>query len=476
MESPRKLTTLLIIAGMVVLAGCAGGISGDSAPADPEPANGSSTVTTNGSVEVHYINVGQSVSTLITSPNGETMLVDTGHYNDDGEHVLAYLQRHDISRIDHLVTSHSDADHIGGNAAIIEYYETEADGIGAVYDPGIASSTQTYAEYLDAVEAHDVTLYETREGDTIDFGDVDVNVLGPPDPYLENEDRNENSIVLKLSHGETSVLLSGDAEDDQEAYLVDEYGSELESTILKAGHHGSASSSSGAFLDAVDPQAVVISSAYDSQYGHPHEEVLERLAERSHPAYWTATHGNIVLTSDGQTVTVQTQRDAPTDPSTLREGDPIDVGVPDAVSDRARIESDGTTSIDTGSNDTPDDTDSETDETAAEAGLTVADIHADAAGDDRDNLNDEYVVFENTGNETLDLSGWTIEDEVGQRYTVPEGFKLAPGQTVTLHTGSGTSTTTELYWDSGSPIWNNDGDTVIVSTPNGERVLEETYS
>jgi competence protein ComEC len=476
MESPRKLATLLIIAGMVALAGCAGAVPGDPDPADPDSANGSSSVTTNGSVEVHYINVGQSVSTLITSPHGETMLVDTGHYNDDGEHVLAYLQHHDISRIDHLVTSHSDADHIGGNAAIIEYYETEADGIGAVYDPGIASSTQTYAEYLDAIEAHDVTLYETREGDTIDFGDVNVDVLGSPDPYLESEDRNENSIVLKLTYGETSVLLSGDAEDDQEAYLVGEYGSELESTILKAGHHGSASSSSGAFLDAVDPQAVVISSAYDSQYGHPHEEVLQRLSERSLPAYWTATHGNIVLISDGQNVTVQTQRDAPTDPSTLREGDPVDVGASDAVSDRARIESDRTTSIDTGSNDTPGEADSETDETTAEAGLTVTEIHADAAGDDRDNLNDEYVVFENTGNKTLDLSGWTIEDEAGQRYTVPEGFELATGETVTLHTGSGTSTTTELYWGSGSPIWNNDGDIVIVSNANGERVLEETYS
>ena len=177
MESPRNFTTLLLVAGIVILAGCAGGLSGDSSPASPEPTNESSTVSTNGSVAVHYINVGQSVSTLITSPTGETMLVDTGHYNDNGEHVLAYLQRHDISRIDHLVTSHSDADHIGGNAAIIEYYETEADGIGTVYDPGIASSTQTYAEYLDAIETHDVTLYETREGDTINFGDVDVDVL-----------------------------------------------------------------------------------------------------------------------------------------------------------------------------------------------------------------------------------------------------------------------------------------------------------
>ncbi|WP_239640283.1 lamin tail domain-containing protein [Halorubrum distributum] len=476
MPTLRDHSRLLIVVGLVVLAGCAGGISGDQPAPEPDGADNTSQPPANGTVEVHYINVGQSVSTLIIGPDGDTILVDTGHYNDDGEYVIEYLQRHDIDRIDHLVSSHNDADHIGGNAAIIEYYETEADGIGVVYDPGIAASTQTYAEYLDAVEAHNVTLYETREGDTISFGDVDIDVLGPPDPYLENEDRNENSIVLKLSHGETSFLLSGDAEDDQEAYLVDKYGSALDATILKAGHHGSASSSSGAFLDAVDPQAVVISSAYESQYGHPNEEVLDRLAERSLPAYWTATHGNIVLTSDGQNVTVQTQRDAPTDPSTLREGDPIDVGAPDAVSDRARIESDGTTSIDTGSNDTPDETDSETDETTAEAGLTVAEIHADAAGDDRDNLNDEYVVFENTGNETLDLSGWTIEDEAGQRYTVPEGFELATGETVTLHTGSGTSTTTGLYWGSGSPIWNNDGDIVIISTPNGERVLEETYS
>ena len=245
MPTLRDHSRLLIVVGLVILAGCAGGISGDQPAPEPGDADNTSQPPANGTVEVHYINVGQSVSTLIIGPDSDTMLVDTGHYNDDGEYVIEYLQRHDITRIDHLVTSHADADHIGGNAALIEYYETEADGIGAVYDPGVASSTQTYAEYLDAIEAHDVTLYETREGDTISFGDVDVDVLGPPDPYLENEDRNENSIVLKLTHGQTSFMLSGDAEDDQEAYLVDEYGSELSSTILKAGHHGSASSTSG---------------------------------------------------------------------------------------------------------------------------------------------------------------------------------------------------------------------------------------
>jgi competence protein ComEC len=420
---------------------------------------------------MHFINVGQSVSTLIVSPSGETMLVDTGHYRDDGEYVLQYLQAHGIDRIDHLVVSHNDADHIGGNAAIIEYYETSGDGIGAVYDPGIAASTQTYEEYLDTVEEHDVTLYEAREGDNIAFEGVDVQVLGPPEPYLASEARNENSIVLKLTHGETSFLLSGDAEDDQEAYLVEEYGSQLQSTVLKAGHHGSASSSSSGFLDTVSPEAVIISSGYDNQYGHPADVVLQRLAGRSLPAYWTGTHGDIVLVSDGTAVSVRTQHAAPTDPSNLRDADPASVGAVGGMTERTVI---GGGSVATQTQTEQVATDGGT-TTAAPTALAVADINADAAGNDRENLNDEYVVFENTGDDPLDLSGWTVEDEVGRTYTFPDGTTLDPGATVTLHTGTGTDTDTDLYWGSGSPIWNNDGDTVIVRTPDGTIVVESSY-
>ena len=474
---------VVAVVALVVLAGCAGGGGGgvpavdETATDGPVTSGGSTTTATaSGTLELHFINVGQSVSTLVVTPAGETLLIDTGHFRDDGEHVLAYLQRHDIERIDHLVVTHNDADHIGGNAAIIDYYETEADGVGAVYDPGIAASTQTYGEYLDAVEEHDVTLYETREGDSIAFGEAGVDVLGPPEPYLEDEARNENSIVLKLTHGATSVLLTGDAEADQEAYLVDQYGPQLRSTVLKAGHHGSSSSSSGAFLDAVGPEVAVVSSAYDSQYGHPHEAVLRRFADRSVPTYWTATHGDVVFVSDGTNVSIRTRREAPTAPQSLRDGDPVDPGTSGDAVERARVTGDGAVAVTDGGDGTDDSSGSDDETTAGSNGaLAVATINADAEGDDRENLNDEYVVFENAGTETLDLSGWTVEDEAGKRYTVPDGVTLAPDETLTLRTGSGTDTGDELYWGAGSPVWNNGGDAVIVENATGDRVLTESY-
>lgn len=436
----------------------------DGTPADGEPGE------TDGTLSVEFINVGQSASTLVVGPTGETMLIDTGGFTDDGEHVLRYLEEREVDRIDYLVISHNDADHIGGNAAVIEYFETEADGIGAIYDPGVAAATQTYSEYLDAVEAHDVTLYETREGDTIPFDEVDVQVMGPPEPYLKDGVRNENNIVLRLTFGETSVLLPGDVEQAQEGYLLEEYGPALNATVLAAGHHGSSTSSSGAFLDAVAPAAVVISSAYESRYGHPHEAVLDRPAERSLPTFWTATHGDIVMVSDGTEVTVKTQREAPTFPRVLRDGDPTAPDATDPVRTRARISGAGVR--------TPVATDGGTETStpvAADDALTVSEIHADAAGDDRENLTDEYVVFTNTGAEPLDLSGWIVSDEAGHTYIVPDETTLEPGGTLTLYTGSGPDAESELYWGSGRPIWNNDGDTVTVTTTAGDVLLSESY-
>lgn len=110
-----------------------------------------------------------------------------------------------------------------------------------------------------------------------------------------------------------------------------------------------------------------------------------------------------------------------------------------------------------------------------EGPLRLVEIHADAAGDDRENLNDEYVVLENAANRTLDLSGWTVVDGAGHTYGFPDGFSLAPGDRVTLRTGHGTDTATTLYWGADGAVWNNGGDTVLVRASNGTVVLERTY-
>jgi micrococcal nuclease len=106
----------------------------------------------------------------------------------------------------------------------------------------------------------------------------------------------------------------------------------------------------------------------------------------------------------------------------------------------------------------------------------VSEIHADAEGDDRENLNDEYVVLKNTGDTELHLSGWTVSDEANHTYTFSDGTTLGPGETLTLYTGSGTDGDGAYYWGSGSPIWNNGGDTVTVRNASGEVVAERSCS
>ncbi|WP_313692107.1 lamin tail domain-containing protein [Halorarum halobium] len=479
----RRGGLIVAIVVIVSLSGCLGGLAG-SPPSDvhtdsPTPSTVSEAPPTqggvNGTLEVHYINVGQGASTLLITPPGETMLIDSGDWSDDGEYVLAYLDRLGIERIDHLVTSHADADHIGGHAAVINHYETDKDGVGAVYDPGIASSSQTYSEYLDAIEEHDVPLYETRAGDTLPLDGVNATVLGPPEPYLADEERNENSIVISVQYGETGFLFPGDAEAEHEAHLVERYGDRLNVTVLQVGHHGSRSSSGPAFLEATSPRIAIIPSGYDSQYGHPHTETLERLTDREITTYWTATHGSVAVRTNGTAVEVWTQQSAPTTATELRDGSPIEPGSTGRLDHRLTL---GATLAD-GGFDSTETSDSETTTTSTDdrtPALGVAEVHADADGNDNENLNDEYVIFENTGEEMLDLSGWQISDEAGHSYTVPDGFTMAPGERVTLHTGSGTDSSTDLYWGADSAIWNNGGDTVTVTDSNEQVVIEEEYS
>jgi competence protein ComEC len=491
-----SVVALLVLSGF---AGCLGAIDpgGDSATPDASSPGttaaldvATDSTSAGGNLSIHFIHVGQGTSILVVGPSGETLLYDTGNWNDDGEHVLDYLRAHDISRIDYLVTSHVDADHIGGHAEVIDYYEAEADGVGAIYDPGIASASQTYEDYLDAVERHNVTLYRAQAGDGIPMEGVSARVLAPPEGYFDGRDRNENSLVLRVAHGNVSALLTGDAGRGAERYLTDAAKADLNATVLAAGHHGSNTSTGPRFLGEVTPRVTVIQSAYDSPYGHPHREPLERLADHGVTTYWTGVHGSVTLETDGERVVVRTQRDGPTDPLELRSAPGISPGAGDQLERRAsfvagahsEIDSSGTVVADGASETVATDSASETVATdggqepsrAADA-LAVAEVHADARGDEYENLNDEYIVFRNAGDQSIELSGWTVSDEADHRYTFPAGTTLPPGETLTLRTGRGTDGGGDYYWNSEQPIWNNAGDTVFVRTDEGTLVLEVEY-
>jgi len=295
----KRLALVVLIAALLVLGGCLDGVgtdTGESAvdtddtledvgsnttagetgaddddadtaesdeSAGDEPGTGEDA-DVDGTLEVHHIDVGQADATLLIEPSGETMLIDSGDWPQAGSDVIDYLEDQDVDRIDHLVATHGHADHIGGHDAIIEHYETERDGIGAAYDSGVAATSQTYERYLDAIEDHDVELLLVEEGDSLEFGDVTVDVLNPP-AGDSGADLHYNSVTLHLEFGEFAYLTTGDAEDDAEQRMVEEWGDELEADVYQAGHHGSTTSSTPSFMDAVTPEVAIISSAYDSQ-------------------------------------------------------------------------------------------------------------------------------------------------------------------------------------------------------------------
>ena len=327
----RSRLAVLVCCLLLALAGCAGaGITMDDGSPEDTPTETPSPPP-DGTLEVHAINAGQADATLLRTDE-ETMLIDSGGWRDDGETVLDYLDSHGIDRIDHLVSTHGHADHIGGHEAVIDHYETDGEGVGAVYDSGVTHTSQTYERYLDAVERHDVTLFEVREEDEIPFEGTATTVLNPAEP--PEDDLHDDSVAVRIAVGETSFLFTGDAERDAEARMLDADGDGLDADVYHAGHHGSDTSSGPAFLDAVDPDVAIVSSAYDSQYGHPHDEPLERFAERDIRTVWTGVHGSIVFESDGEEIAVRTHHDATTDPLGIGAEPEATAGASDPTEER----------------------------------------------------------------------------------------------------------------------------------------------
>ena len=276
-------------------------------------------------LEIHHIDVGQADSTLIVTPSNETILIDTGdRYQDgdeyaDGQVVIDYLEAEGIDKIDRLVATHPDADHIGGHADVIEHFETERNGVNAAIDPGLDPETSTSQNYLEALDEHNVDRFSVEEGDSLQLQDelIETNILNPPSENYD-KDRHYNSIAIVVEYNNFRYLSSGDAERAAEKRMVENWETQLGASVYHAGHHGSSTSSTEVFLQAVEPDIAVVSSAKESPFGHPDDSVLTRLSSYDVETYWTGVHGDITMKINNEgKIDVDVKNEASTDPLDL---------------------------------------------------------------------------------------------------------------------------------------------------------------
>lgn len=255
------------------------------------------------STRVHFIDTGQSECMLIETKE-KTVLIDAGDLNC-GEEIGQYLNGAGVSKIDLFVATHPHGDHVGSGKYIIENYEVAAlllPDIPEEYFP----TARTYESLLLAAEKRGTKLFFASPGEEFLLGNGAVlKVLGPVSDYGANY--NNMSVVTKLTDGKVSFLFTGDMESEAEADLISA-GADLSCTVLKAGHHGSSSSSTEEFLDAAAPQFAVILCGRDNDYGHPHREVLDAFEKRGCRVFRTDQNGTIVFETDGENLAVRTER------------------------------------------------------------------------------------------------------------------------------------------------------------------------
>lgn len=268
------------------------------------------------SLEFVFFDVRQGDSTLIRTPDGKTILIDGGvcrtgwNKFDAAERViLPYLREEGIKRLDLVIGTHPDFDHVGGLLTVLSDEMIE---VGCYLDPGKEHDTAVYRNLLKRVEARGIPYRKGRTGMKLSFGrGIDAEILSPPKSL---DKANDCSIVLRVQFGKVSFLLTGDAEDEAEVRMKSRYGRKLASTVLKAGHHGSRNSSGQLFLDAVNPKMVVISVGGHNKFGHPHQEALDRFAEVGAKVFRTDEMGTLVMRTDGKNLTVSTRAARPAKP------------------------------------------------------------------------------------------------------------------------------------------------------------------
>jgi len=372
-------------------------------------------------VEVHFIDVGQGDSVYIKLPNNVDILIDGGN-NWYGDDVVTYLNSQNVDDIEYLIATHPDADHIGGLDDVLKAFEVEN-----VYAPDVSHTTKTYSDFVLEVRNEGTYIKTTKAGMTLinpalaavigcpSFSNVFF--LGPVKNY--GTDLNSWSAVVKLDFGNSSYLFTGDADRISEKDMIDN-GMFLKADVLKVGHHGSYSSTSQEFLKEVSPKYAVISVGKNNNYGHPAQEVLERLEMYKVDLFRTDLQGHIIAISDGNKINFNVE---PINTVNLME---------DAQESAPQKTSILITNLD---------------------------------------VSDEKVTICNNTDEDVDLTGWALVSEVGnQKFNFPDGYILRAGKCVNILSGRGAidEPPANLKW-TGAYVWNNDGD--IAALYNAEGIL-----
>ena len=253
----------------------------------------------------------------------KNILIDTGDdkYYEDGKkgkentQLLTELQKLKIDHIDTLVMTHAHADHIGKADKVIAQY-----GVKELVYNGIPSTSKYFINALKAAKANGTQQVKVKAGDVLDFGNgVSFEIVSPSQSLIDEDtaaikakkkvDVNNESVVGRLTFGNFAMLFTGDAEGPVEKDMVASYGKKLKCQVLKAGHHGSKTSSTAEFLKLVQPESVVMSLGVNNQYGHPHEALLNRLQKQGiKNIYRTDANGTITIVSDGSSYSITTEK------------------------------------------------------------------------------------------------------------------------------------------------------------------------
>lgn len=250
--------------------------------------------------EVHFIDVGQGDSTLVIS-QGEAMLIDSGD-KDDSNKIEKYLEKQGVTELKYLIATHPHADHIGEMSEIIDQFQVDKFIMPKV-KADMTPTTTIYEKMLKSIKAKGLKITQAKPME-FELGSCKVKLFTPKKDY---DDLNNYSTLVKITDGENSFLITGDCETTEEKDILSQRY-DVSAKVLKAGHHGSSTSSGVDFLNKVMPRYAVISCGKGNKYGHPHEETVTRLKKYASHLYVTADVGTIVFSSDGEGLSVSAEK------------------------------------------------------------------------------------------------------------------------------------------------------------------------